>query len=185
MVRVLYAEDDSQISQMVQLYFMSNAPECRLEVVNSGRKCLERMAQECFDVVMVDLMMPEFDGLEVLGQLAARRDATPVIMVSGHGQNDLAVQALRAGAVDCIDKNSAEFRQIAEIVRRVHARHKSRVAAPASTAASTEARVMLVESSEREAASIVGFFNRSARLLRSDGGQPRGFRSGIGKSAGV
>ena len=167
MVRVLYAEDDSQISQMVQLYFMSNAPECLLEVVNSGRKCLERMAQERFDVVMVDLMMPEFDGLEVLGQLSARRDSTPVIMVSGHGQNELAVQALRAGAVDCIDKNSAEFRQIADIVRRVHLRHQQvRSAAQPPVAAPTEVRVTLVESSEKEAAAIAYFFKKNVSILR-------------------
>jgi DNA-binding response OmpR family regulator len=179
MVRVLYAEDDSQISQMVQLYFTSNAPECCLEVVNSGRKCLERMSKERFDVVMVDLMMPEFDGLEVLGQLSARRDATPVIMVSGHGQNDLAVQALRAGAVDCIDKNSAEFRQIAEIVRRVHSRFKMRVTAPDSNPVPTETRVTLVESSERDAGSILGFFNRSARLLQLTVVSPEDFEANL------
>jgi len=103
---------------MVQLYFMGGAPECSLEIVNSGRKCVDRMATDRFDVVLVDLMMPELDGLQVLGHLASRRDSTPVIMVSGHGQNDLAVQALRAGAVDCIDKNSPEFRRIAELVLR-------------------------------------------------------------------
>ena len=180
MVRVLYAEDDSQISQMVQLYFTSSAPDYRLEVVNSGRKCLERMAQERFDVVMVDLMMPEFDGLEVLGQLSARRDATPVIMVSGHGQNDLAVQALRAGAVDCIDKNSAEFRQIAQIVQRVHTRNLARAAAPESDGLPAEAQIMLVESSEREAAIILGFFRHSARLLHLTVITPENFEVGLG-----
>ncbi|MEO6995463.1 MAG: response regulator, partial [Lacunisphaera sp.] len=180
MVRVLYAEDDSQISQMVQLYFTNSAPDYRLEVVNSGRKCLERMAQERFDVVLVDLMMPEFDGLEVLGQLSARRDTTPVIMVSGHGQNDLAVQALRAGAVDCIDKNSAEFRQITQIVQRVHTRNLARVAAPESDGLPAEARVTLVESSEREAAIILGFFRRSARLLHLTVVSPDAFEAGLG-----
>ena len=166
MVRVLYAEDDTQVSQMVQLYLTSNAPECRLEVVTSGRKCLERMTQDRFDVVMVDLMMPEFDGLEVLGQLSARRDLTPVIMVSGHGQNELAVQALRAGAVDCIDKNSAEFRQIADIVRRVHARHQARSAARVPAAAPSESLITFVESSHNESVAMTYFFSRNARLLR-------------------
>ena len=166
MVRVLYAEDDSQMTQMVQLYFMSNAPEYNLEVVNSGRKCLERMTQDHFDVVLVDLMMPELDGLEVLGQLSARRDPTPVIMVSGHGQNELAVQALRAGAVDCIDKNSAEFRQIADIVRRVHVRHQSQTGGKALVAAPAEARVTLVESVANESMALGYFFTRNAPSLR-------------------
>lgn len=166
MVRVLYAEDDPQISQMVQLYFMSTAPECRLEVVKSGLKCLQRMAEDRFDVVLVDLMMPELDGLEVLGQLAARRDPTPVILVSGHGQNELAVRALRAGAVDCIDKNSAEFRQIPELVRRVHARHQALSSTPPWASVPTEVRVTFVESSQIEVVSVVKFFNRNAPGLR-------------------
>ena len=179
MVRVLYAEDDSQISQMVQLYFMSGAPDYELEIVNSGRKCLDRMAQDRFDVVMVDLMMPELDGLEVLGQLSARRDPTPVIMVSGHGQNELAVRALRAGAVDCIDKNTAEFRQIADIVRRVYTRNhtQAQMAAPAPT----DVRVILVESSTSEAASIESFFKRNAPVIRLEFVSPADFEGDLNR----
>jgi len=165
MVRVLYAEDDVQIAQMVQIYFQSFAPECDLEVVESGRRCLDRMAEARFDVVMVDLMMPELDGLQVLGELASRRDPTPVIMVSGHGQNELAVQALRAGAVDCIDKNSPEFQRMPEIVRRVHARFQSTRPARPHTRAPVAVRVLLVESSAEEAASLQEFFRVNAPTL--------------------
>lgn len=165
MVRVLYAEDDVQIAQMVQIYFSSYAPECTLEIVGSGRQCLERMALDPFDVVIVDLMMPELDGLQVLGELAARRDPTPVIMVSGHGQNELAVQALRAGAVDCIDKNSPDFHRIPEIVRRVHARHQTSVLTRPPTRPSVAVRVLLVESSPSEAAALEDFFVRNAPTL--------------------
>ncbi len=179
MVRVLYAEDDLQISQMVQLYFMSTAPDYSLEVVGSGRKCLERMAEDRFDVVLVDLMMPELDGLEVLGELAARRDPTPVIMVSGHGQNDLAVKALRAGAVDCIDKNSGEFLHITEVVRRVHARHQAAPATQAIISIPTEARVTLVESSLSEVAAIVNFFKRNAQALHLTVANPDAFEADL------
>ncbi len=165
MIRVLYAEDDPQIAQMVQIYFSSFAPECTIEVVDSGRRCLDRMAKERFDVVMVDLMMPELDGLQVLGELAARRDPTPVIMVSGHGQNELAVQALRAGAVDCIDKNSPEFRRVPDIVRRVHARNQARLAGQLAGHEPAEVRVMLVESSPVEAAVLKEFFTQNAPAL--------------------
>lgn len=179
MVRVLYAEDDSQISQMVRFYFSSSAPDCDLEVVGSGRKCLDRMAAERFDVVMVDLMMPELDGLEVLGQLSARRDPTPVIMVSGHGQNELAVQALRAGAVDCIDKNSAEFRNITDVVRRVHDRNRTAAGGGRTSAPPQEVRVALVETSEREAAGIAGFFSRNAPALKVAVTPPDLFETGL------
>lgn len=183
MVRVLYAEDDPQIAQMVELYFSSTAPECTLEVVDSGRRCLERMAEVSFDVVMVDLMMPELDGLQVLGKLSARHDPTPVIMVSGHGQNELAVQALRAGAVDCIDKNSPEFRRIPDIVRRVHARHRAKQAVePEPAQPPTAVRVLLVESSPVEATVLADFFARHAPGLHLSTLAPEAFEAAMEES---
>jgi signal transduction histidine kinase len=122
MIRVLYAEDDRQLAEMVQLSFARTADDCTVDVVHSGRQCLEAMERGGWDVLLLDLKMPDLDGLQVLGELSSRQDPTPVIMVSGQGQHELAVRALRAGAVDCIDKNSPDFRRISEIVRRVHAR---------------------------------------------------------------
>lgn len=131
MMRVLHAEDDPQVADMVRLYFTRLGTSCLLEHVPDGRTCLCAMAKGTYDVLLLDLTMPEVDGLQVLGELAARRDPTPVVMVSAQGQHDLAVRALRAGAVDCIDKNSSEFRRIPEIAERVHARHRQRVRLPA------------------------------------------------------
>src|ERR1051326_3555035 len=125
MIRVLYAEDDPQVADMVRLYFSQFGGSCTLEHVDCGRKCLEAMQRGGYDLLLLDLMMPDLDGLQVLGELTARRDPTPVIMVSGQGQHELAVRALRAGATDCIDKNSPDFRRIPEIVERVHARQRS------------------------------------------------------------
>lgn len=122
MIRVLYAEDDRQLAEMVQFTFARTAADCRLEAVHSGRACLDAMERSNWDVLLLDLKMPDLDGLQVLGELASRQDPTPVIMVSGQGQHELAVRALRAGAVDCIDKSSPDFRRIVEIVQRVHAR---------------------------------------------------------------
>jgi signal transduction histidine kinase len=126
MIRVLYAEDDPQVADVVKLVFEQYADRCTLDVVTSGRDCLATMQREDYDVLLVDLLMPDLNGLQVLSELTARRDPRPVIMVSGQGQHELAVRALRAGAVDCIDKNSADFRRIAEIVIRVHSRHPRR-----------------------------------------------------------
>jgi DNA-binding response OmpR family regulator/anti-sigma regulatory factor (Ser/Thr protein kinase) len=179
MIRVLYAEDDPQIAQMVQIYFSSFAPECAVEVVDSGRRCLDRMAEQRYEVVMVDLMMPELDGLQVLGELAARRDPTPVIMVSGHGQNELAVQALRAGAVDCIDKNSPEFRRVPEIVRRVHARNLVRLSAQPAGGQPAQVRVLLVESSPVEAAGLGQFFAQNAPTLNLVAVEPAAFEADL------
>lgn len=170
MIRVLYAEDDPQVAEMVQLYFGRLGDGYRLETVDTGRRCLAAMSDGGYDVLMLDLMMPDLDGLQVLGELTARRDPTPVVMVSGQGQHDLAVRALRAGAVDCIDKNSPDFRRIPEIVQRVHARHKRRQFAAAPATPPRDHRVLFVDPDATERSAVALFFAASApRLLLTPG----------------
>ena len=155
MIRVLYAEDDPQVADVVKLAFHQYASDCVLDIVNTGRDCLAAMRNDAYDVLLLDLLMPDLDGLQVLSELIARRDPRPVIMVSGQGQHELAVRAMRAGAVDCIDKNSAEFRRIPEIVLRVHARHPRGPAASGTGAPLTHTVLFIdPDASEREGFSV-------------------------------
>src|SRR4029434_1547326 len=57
-----------------------------------------------FDLVMLDVMMPELDGLSTLKQIAERHVGLPVVMMSGHGNVDTAVQATKLGAYDFLEK---------------------------------------------------------------------------------
>lgn len=162
LLRVLHAEDDPQIAGIVALYFEQHGGSV-LTHVSSGRACLEAMAQGGFDLLLVDLMMPDLNGLQVLGELTARRDPTPVIMVSGNGQSPLAVRALRAGAVDCIDKNSPDFRRIAEIAHRTVARQRNPLVLTALPARSH--RVLYIEPGRTERTTVTTFLHTHAPLL--------------------
>ena len=166
MIRVLYAEDDPQVADMVELYFARFGEGQILEIVDTGRRCLAAMEKSSYDVLMLDLMMPDLDGLQVLGELTARRDPTPVIMVSGQGQHELAVRALRAGAADCIDKNSPDFLRIPEIVQRVHTRNRRRQAASMNTTVpARDYRVLFVDGDSNQRRSVEYFFSTSAPRL--------------------
>ena len=165
MIRVLYAEDDPQIADLVQIYFSQYGHEMELAVVDSGRRCLAEMERVRYDILLLDLMMPDLDGLQVLGELTTRRDPTPVIMVSAHGQHELAVRALRAGAIDCIDKVSPDFRRIAEIARRVYEQRKHRQRVPPPPPPLAGHRVVFVDPDAAERHRIVGFFATGASRL--------------------
>ena len=163
MIRVLHADDDPQIAEMVRIFFERSGSDCVLEHVDSGRLCLEAMQRNSYDVLLLDLIMPDIDGLRVLGELTARRDPTPVVMVSGHGQHELAVRALRAGAVDCLDKNSADFRRIPDIARRVVERHRRKLSVPTSP---RDHRVLFVDPDQDTRELVRRFFSaESSRLV--------------------
>lgn len=162
MTRVLHAEDDPNVASIVRLYLAHHEPSWELETVENGQLCLDRMAQGGIDLLLLDLVLPDTDGLKILGELARRRDATPVIMVSGHGQTELAVRALRAGAVDCIDKTSPQFLEIADVVKRVLSRPQE-PSHPAPT--SIAYRVLFVDVSSTTQHTIIEFFHTNAPHL--------------------
>ncbi|HEY1791851.1 MAG TPA: response regulator [Opitutaceae bacterium] len=154
-IHVLYAEDDETVIRFMGDHFAGNESEFELEIVRSGAACLERMREGGVDVLLLDLVLPDIDGLEVLGELAVRGDATPVVMVSGQGQTELAVKALRAGAADCVDKASPLFAQIVQIVRRLHAKRQAEgIKGARGGREERRRRVLLVETSSERAGAI-------------------------------
>lgn len=159
MIRALYAEDDPNVAGIVRTYVEHFAPDWELEIVPNGTRCLERMAVGGYDILLLDLVLPDTDGLHILGELARRNDPTPVVMVTGHGQTELAVRALRAGAADCVDKTSPQFLQLVDIVKRVQARHaEARAKRPATASLPGRHPVTLIEGSAALASSISEFF---------------------------
>ncbi|HVU33149.1 MAG TPA: response regulator [Opitutaceae bacterium] len=169
MMRVLYAEDDPQVADVVRMCFRHYATDAELAVVASGHECLAAMQTGGYDVLLLDLQLPDLNGLQVLGELAARGDVTPVVMVSGHGQHELAVRALRAGAVDCIDKASPDFRRIPDIVSRVHARHPRR---PVNGITPASHRVLFIDPNAAERDAVMLFLASSGAGLKLVAGAP-------------
>jgi len=75
-----------------------------VEVAGSGRLGLEKLAARDYDLVMLDVMMPELDGLQTLKLLREKDPELPVVMMSGHATLSTAVQATKLGANDFLEK---------------------------------------------------------------------------------
>jgi two-component system nitrogen regulation response regulator NtrX len=75
-----------------------------VDAVESGEACLERVAGQSYDVVLLDVWMPGIDGLETLQRLRERRIDSEVVVISGHGNVESAVRAIKLGAFDFIEK---------------------------------------------------------------------------------
>lgn len=73
-------------------------------VAGSGPLCLETVAREGPDVVLLDVVMPEMDGLEVLRRLREQHADLPVVMMSGNATIEVAVRATKLGAFDFVEK---------------------------------------------------------------------------------
>ena len=75
-----------------------------VDTVDSGEACLDRVARHAYDVIVLDIWLPGFDGLATLERLRNRRVDSQVVMISGHGNVESAVRAIKMGAFDFIEK---------------------------------------------------------------------------------
>ena len=75
-----------------------------VDAASSGEKCLSQLSRRKYDVVLMDVWLPGKDGIEVLKEIRATRPGQYVIMISGHGTVETAVQATKLGAFDFIEK---------------------------------------------------------------------------------
>jgi two-component system nitrogen regulation response regulator NtrX len=75
-----------------------------VEAVASGEECLERAQRGAYDVIMLDVWLPGMDGLATLQRLRERKIDAQVVIVSGHGNIESAVRAIKMGAYDFVEK---------------------------------------------------------------------------------
>src|ERR671925_1999705 len=75
-----------------------------VDAVDSGEACLDRVARGPYDVIVLDIWLPGMDGLATLARLQERRVDSPIVMISGHGNIESAVRAIKMGAFDFIEK---------------------------------------------------------------------------------
>jgi len=99
--RVLMIDDDARLAAMVAEYL--GEAGLRMEVAPDGKAGVERLAREPFDAVVLDLMLPDMDGLEVCRRLRATSD-TPVLMLTARGDTADRVVGLELGADDYLAK---------------------------------------------------------------------------------
>ena len=102
MANILIVDDDASVSGALRQVFEYESH--RVIIAPNGPVGLERLVDDNPDVVFLDVKMPEMDGLEVLTRMRKLDSRTPVIMISGHGNIDTAVEATRRGAYDFLEK---------------------------------------------------------------------------------
>jgi len=102
MSKILVIDDQKSIRNTLKDILEYESHEVTL--AENGPEGLEQFEARKFDIVLLDIKMPEMDGMEVLDKMMQTAPDTPVIMISGHGNIDTAVDAIKKGAYDFIEK---------------------------------------------------------------------------------
>ena len=99
----VYVIDDDE-AMRDSLQFMLDSADFHVSLFDSAHKFLESLAAMEFGCVVSDVRMPGIDGIALLEQLRASHGTLPVIIMTGHGDVPLAVEAMKLGAVDFLEK---------------------------------------------------------------------------------
>ncbi|WP_157207838.1 sigma-54-dependent transcriptional regulator [Mariniflexile maritimum] len=104
MPKILIIEDEAAIRRVLVKILSEENDTYQVEEAEDGLIGLEKIKQDDFDLVLCDIKMPKMDGVEVLEATKKLKHDIPVVMISGHGDLDTAVNTMRLGAFDYISK---------------------------------------------------------------------------------
>ncbi|HET8724789.1 MAG TPA: sigma-54 dependent transcriptional regulator [Anaeromyxobacteraceae bacterium] len=116
MARLLVVDDDEGLRSFLEAALTSEGHDVTLAV--DGADALRRLDASGFDVVVTDLKMPGVDGMQVLQHVRAEHPGTQVILLTAHGSIETAVEAMRAGACDFLQKPVGSPRELRMVVAR-------------------------------------------------------------------
>ncbi len=118
MIRALIADDHAVVRQGLK-QILGDTPEMVVagEATN-GQEVLDQVRAEAWDVVVLDISMPDRSGLDILKQLRSERPKLPVLVLSMHSEDQYAMRVLKAGASGYLTKDSAPD-ELVKAIRKV------------------------------------------------------------------
>jgi two-component system, NtrC family, nitrogen regulation response regulator NtrX len=104
MPRILIIEDEAAIRRVLNKILSEESDTYQVEEAEDGLQGIEKIKNDDYDLVLCDIKMPKMDGVEVLEAVKKIKPEIPMVMISGHGDLEIAVNTMRLGAFDYISK---------------------------------------------------------------------------------
>src|SRR5438552_14103782 len=104
MPQILLVDDDAALLQALPQALSLRINNLQIDTCDSAFEALEQIQDHDYDAIVSDIKMPGMDGLALLEKIQELRPETPTLLITGHGEHNLAIQALRGGAYDFIQK---------------------------------------------------------------------------------
>ncbi len=100
--RVLLVDDEQDFAELLSLRLTESGEQ--VSIADSGKGCLDLLSKQPVDVVILDIKMPGMDGIDTLKEIKKRFPLVEVILLTGHGSTETAVQGMKLGAFDYLLK---------------------------------------------------------------------------------
>lgn len=119
--KILLVDDEEEFVHT--LAERMRARQMNVTAVTTARDALLKTDEESFDAIILDLQMPEMDGIEALQRIKAKHPEMQIILLTGHATVDKSVTAMKLGAMDLLEKPA----DIATLTEKIQAAHHQRM----------------------------------------------------------
>jgi signal transduction histidine kinase len=140
--RILIVDDDHSLLEALPAAISLRMNGLEIDTSDTAAGALERLREVDYDAIVTDIKMPGMDGLALLQEIQEVRPRTPTLLITGHGEQDLAVQALRGGAYDYIAKPIDRDYFVASLERAIQLKSLDRQVEKQQHALERHARVL-------------------------------------------
>jgi len=117
--KILLIDDETEFLEIMSERMHNRGMD--VTTVSSPKEALKKVANETYDAIIVDLMMPEMDGLETLKALKNINPDVQIIMLTGHATVEKGIEAMKLGAMDLLEK-PADLNSLTEKIHKAKAR---------------------------------------------------------------
>ena len=127
MISILFVDDEPGMLDIARSYIEEQSG-FRIECLPSAKAALHRMQETIFDVIVADYQIPEMNGIELLKKIRGKKNFIPFIIFTGRGREEIAIEALNAGADFYLQKGGdpkAQFAELFNIIKKVVRQHKA------------------------------------------------------------
>src|SRR5260221_5635324 len=124
--QILLVDDDVTLLQALPQALYLRMDGVGVNTCDSAPEALNQIREHEYDAIVSDIKMPGMDGLALLAKIQELRPETPTMLITGHGEHQLAIQALRGGAYDYIQKPIDRDELVASLQRALQTRRLRR-----------------------------------------------------------
>jgi PAS domain S-box-containing protein len=166
--RILIVDDDEALLEALPEALRLRMNGIQIDTSQTALEALERIREIDYDAVVSDIKLPGMDGLALMTEINELRPRTPTLLITGHGEHDLAVRALRGGAYDFVQKPIDRDYFVASLERAIRVRRLDRQVEQQRIELERHARVL--EHVDRgvfvvDDAGVIRYWNPAARAI--------------------
>lgn len=129
-MKILYIEDNEYDIEMTLRELRKSSPEIDITVSRTAHEALDQIQSQeglSFDVILADMHLPDMEGLQLLTSIRERNKTAAVILITGQGDEEIAVAALKSGADDYLSKRIGYLNRLPDVLASASSRHRAEI----------------------------------------------------------